>query len=194
MNLQTRLINILTKPKEEWPVIASETTDVRTLYSEYIVLLAAVPPICTFLGMTLIGVPVPFLGRMRTGVISGISNVIVTYVLTLVGVYGAAFIIAKLAPTFQSSTGLVQALKLVAYASTPGWVAGVLNLLPSLVVLSILAGLYGIYLFYLGLPPVMKTPPNKVVPYMAVSAIVILVIYLIIGSVSAAFTGAFLRF
>ena len=66
MNLQTRVINILSKPAQEWPVIASESTDVAALYKEYIIPLAAIPAICGFLGMTLIGVTVPLMGQIRT--------------------------------------------------------------------------------------------------------------------------------
>jgi hypothetical protein len=189
MDLVPRVTNILTKPKQEWPVIASEVTDVVTLYKEYIVLLAAVPAICSFIGMTVIGVPVPFFGTMRVGVASGLTSLIVRYVLSLASVYAAAFIIEKLAPTFQSRGDTIQALKLVAYASTPAWVAGVLGLFPPLVALGILAGLYGVYLFYLGLPHLMQTPPDKVIPYMIVSAIVIIVLYVIVGTITAATAG-----
>ena len=189
MDLVPRVTNILTKPKQEWPVIASEATDAATLYKEYIVLLAAVPAICSFIGMTVIGVPVPFFGTMRVGVASGLTGLIVRYVLSLASVYAAAFIIEKLAPTFQSRGDTIQALKLVAYASTPAWVAGVLGLFPPLVALGILAGLYGVYLFYLGLPHLMHTPPDKVIPYMIVSAIVIIVMYVIVGAITAATAG-----
>jgi len=189
MDLVPRVTNILTKPKQEWPVIASESTDVATLYKEYIVLLAAVPAICSFIGMTVIGVPIPFFGTMRVGVVSGLTGLVVRYVLSLAAAYVAAIIIEKLAPTFQSQGSTIQALKLVAYASTPAWVAGVLSLFPPLVPLTILAGLYGVYLFYLGLPHLMKTPTDKVIPYMIVSAIVIFVMYLIVGAVTAATAG-----
>jgi uncharacterized membrane protein len=189
MDLVPRVTNILTKPKQEWPVIASESTDVATLYKEYIVLLAAVPAICSFIGMTVIGVPIPFFGTMRVGVVSGLTGLVVRYVLSLAAAYVAAIIVEKLAPTFQSQGSTIQALKLVAYASTPAWVAGVLSLFPPLVPLTILAGLYGVYLFYLGLPHLMKTPPDKVIPYMIVSAIVIFVMYLIVGAVTAATAG-----
>lgn len=101
MDLVPRVTNILTKPKQEWPVIASEATDVATLYKEYIVLLAAVPAISSFIGMTVIGVPVPFFGTVRVGMASGLTSLIVRYVLSLASVYAAAFIIEKLAPTFQ---------------------------------------------------------------------------------------------
>ncbi len=186
MNLQTRVINILSKPAQEWPVIASEATDVAALYKEYIMLLAAIPAICGFLGMTLIGVTV----MGRSDAISGLAGLIVGYVLSLVGIFLAAFIVDKLAPSFQSSGGIVQALKMVAFASTPSWIAGVLQLIPLLGALALLAALYGVYLFYLGLPSVMKTPPDKVIPYMVVSAIVIIVISVVTASISGVFMGA----
>src|SRR4026207_688333 len=181
MNLQTRVINILSKPAQEWPVIASESTDVAALYKEYIIPLAAIPAICGFLGMRLIGV---------TSMVSGLASLIVGYVLSLVGIFVAAFIVDKLAPSFQSSGGIVQALKMVAFASTPSWVAGVLQLVPLLGALALLAVLYGVYLFYLGLPSVMKTPPDKVIPYMVVSAVVIIVISVVTASISGVFMGA----
>ena len=82
-----------------------------------------------------------------------------------------------------------QALKMVAFASTPSWIAGVLQLGPLLGALALLAALYGVYLFYLGLPYVMKTPPDKVIPYMVVSAIVIIVISVVTASISGVFVG-----
>jgi len=184
MDLVPRVTNILTKPKQEWPVIAGESTDVATLYKEYIVLLAAVPAICSFIGMTVIGVPIPFFGSYRVSVGSGLTSLVVRYILYLVAAYVAAFIIEKLAPTFQSSGRTIQALKLVAYASTPAWVAGVFDLFPPLAVLGIFAGLYGVYLLYLGLPPLMQTPGDKVIPYTVVSAIVIVGLYFVVGAIT----------
>ncbi|MCI0424025.1 MAG: YIP1 family protein [Acidobacteria bacterium] len=189
MNLQSRVTNILTKPQQEWPVIASESTDVAALYKEYIIPLSAIPAVCGFLGMTMVGVTVPFMGRIRTPIVSGITGLVIGFVLSLLGTYLAAFIIDKLAPSFQSSGGIVQALKMVAFASTPSWVAGVLQLVPMLGALALLAGLYGIYLCYLGLPTVMKTPRDKIIPYMVVSAIVIIVISFVMASISGLFIG-----
>jgi len=189
MNLQSRVINIVSKPKQEWPVIASEAADVASLYKEYIVPLSAIPAVCSFLGMTLIGVTIPFVGQFRTPIASGLAGLVVGYVLSLVGVFLAAFIVDKLAPNFQSSGGIVQALKMVAFASTPAWVAGVLQLIPLLGALVWLAVLYGLYLFYLGLPSVMKTPPDKVIAYMVVSAIVVIVISIVTAGISGVFLG-----
>lgn len=151
--------------------------------------LAAVPAIAQFIGFTLVGVTVPFAGTVRIGVARACANAVASWVLALVGAWIAAVVIEKLAPNFQSTGNTAQALKLVVYSMTPIWVAGVLNLVPGLGVLVIVAALYAIYLFYLGLPPVMSTPSDKVIPYMVVSALVIIVVSFVLGAITTALFG-----
>ena len=123
MSLQTRVTNILTKPAEEWPTIAGESTDVATLLRDYAAPLAAIPAVGRWIGMTAIGVSVPFLGTYRTGLVRGLAGAIVSWVFALAGAWLAAMVVDKLAPTFQSRSSPIQALKLVVYAMTPVWVA-----------------------------------------------------------------------
>ncbi len=189
LNLQSRILNILTKPKEEWPAIANESTDVVTLYKEYVAPLSAIPAICGFLGMTMIGVPVPSMGNIRTPIDSAFTELVVGYILALLATYLAALVVNKLAPTFQSGGGIVAALKMVAFSSTAVWVTGIVRVVPALGALLLLAALYGIYLFYLGLPSVMKTPADKIIPYTIVCAVVIVVISVVLTSVAGVFTG-----
>jgi hypothetical protein len=187
-SLQTRVMNILKSPTTEWPVIAAESTDVGRLYREYIMILSAIAPVATFLAFSVIGVSMPFSGPYRQSIMGGLSLLLVSYVTGLIGVYVCAVIIEWLAPKFKSSGSRLDALKLVAYASTPVWIAGVFNLLPLLGILLLLAALYAVYLFYLGLPVMMKTPPDQVVIYMIVSAVVIFVVGLVMGMISTALT------
>ncbi len=174
--LQDRVVKILTTPKTEWPIIEAETTDVATLYKSYIAILAAIPVVAGFIGGVVFGTPIPFVGTYRTPVMTALASMIVSYVLSLVVVYVAAIVIDKLAPTFDSKPNMLQSLKLVAYASTAGWVVGVVNIIPALSLIGILGALYNIYLFYLGLPVMMKTPEAKVIPYMVVAAVVVIVL------------------
>jgi len=182
--LTTRVTNILKQPAQEWPVIAAEPTDVPALMTGYAAPLAAIPAICSWIGWSVIG-----LGFYRRGLVAGLAAAIVSWVFALVGAFIGAIVIEKLAPTFKSSGSTVQALKLVVYASTPVWVAGVLNLVPPLSPLVLIAALYAIYLFSLGLPPVMKTPSDQVIPYMVVSALVIIVITVCLTFVAGILTG-----
>ena len=190
MSLQTRVVAILTKPADEWRVIAAESATVEGLMRDYAAPLAAIPAIAQFIGFTVFGITVPVVGgAIRVGVVRGFANAVVTWVFALVGAWIAAIVIEKLAPTFQSKGSTAQALKLVVYSMTPVWVAGVLYLVPQLAPLVVIAALYGVYLFYLGLPPIMSTPSAQEIPYMLVSALVIIVVSFILGTVTAAMSG-----
>jgi antibiotic biosynthesis monooxygenase (ABM) superfamily enzyme len=58
--------------------------------------------------------------------------------------------------------------------------------LPSLSWRASLAGLYGLYLLYTGLKPVMKTPADKQTPYFVVSLIASIVVSALLSFVLAA--------
>jgi hypothetical protein len=178
MNLQSRVRNILVTPKTEWTVIASEPSSVASIYTSYVLILAAIPAVCTFIGVGLLsGI---FAGG-GYGAAAGLIAGVMSYVNDIVGCLIAAFVVQALASTFGSRGDFVQALKLAAYAYTPIWIAGVLHLFILLSVLIVVAAIYAIYLFYLGLPPVMHTPQDKVIPYMLVSAVVIIVVHFVLG-------------
>ena len=72
------------------------------------------------------------------------------------------------------------ALKLTAYSYTPAWLAGIFLLVPGLSFLMIL-GLYGLYLMWLGLPPLMQAPREKALPYAAAVIVIAVVIQIVIG-------------
>jgi Yip1-like protein len=188
-NLTVRVTNILKQPDAEWPAIAAEPDNVASLLQGYAAPLAAIPAICQWIGLSVIGVTVPFFATYRVGIVRGLANAIVSWVFALVGAYVAALIIEKLAPTFKSSGGTIQALKLVVYASTPVWIAGVLHLIPALSPLIIIGALYAVYLFYLGLPHLMQTPGDQVIPYMLVSALVVIVVAMCLAVVTSLIAG-----
>ncbi len=190
-----RAKGICLSPKTEWEKIAAETTDVKSLYLNYAMILAAIPAICGFIGMTLIGISVPIVGNIRTPIGAGIAQLIVGYVLGLAVIYLVSLIVNALAPTFDGQKNAEQALKLVVYSSTPVWLAGVLSLVPMLGVLGILAGLYGLYLLYIGLPVLMKNPSEKSIGYTALIVVCYIVAAIIVSVVIGALagTGAMMR-
>ena len=182
MSLVDRAKGILMNPKNEWAVIDTEPATVGSLYSGYIIPLAAIPAVARFIGMSLIGFSV--LGfRVRMPVGSGLTSAVVAYVLGLVGVFVLALIIDALAPSFGGQKSQIQALKVAGYSMTASWVAGIFLVIPSLAILAALGGLYGLFLLFLGLPILMKAPQEKAVGYTVVVIIVAIVLYLVIGLV-----------
>jgi hypothetical protein len=181
MNLTERVKGILLRPSLEWQTIAGETTTISELYKNYVIILAAIGPVAAVIGMSVVGI-----GGFRIPIASSLASGVVSYILTLVGVYILALIIDGLAPTFSAEKNINQAFKVAAYSYTPGWIIGILWIIPALSPLGIL-GLYGLYLLYLGLPVLMKSPQDKSLGYTLAVVIAAIVIFVVIGYISRAF-------
>jgi hypothetical protein len=174
---------ILTRPMAEWDVIDGEAATIPGLFTGYACILAAIPPIATLIKASVFH---PF-GLGHIGLLPAVFFAIITYVVSLVGVYIVGFIIDALAPSFDAQKNQVQAMKLAVYSYTASWVGGVFNLIPFLGGLLVLAAvLYGLYIFWLGVPKLMKSPQEKTAGYAIVTIIVAIVVNAIIFGVIAA--------
>jgi hypothetical protein len=177
MNIVDRVKNILMQPKQEWPVIAGEQTDTKTLYTSYICILAAIPAIVGVLSIMMLG---SMLGAVGLGF--ALTSSILQYVLALAMVFVVALIADALAPSFDGQKNAAQSLKLVAYSMTASWVGAVFGIIPFLGwLLALLASLYGIYLLYTGATVMMKVPEAKAVGYTAVVVIAAIVVGFLIS-------------
>jgi hypothetical protein len=178
-----RVKNLILKPDQEWRVIDKEATTIAELYTSYIMILAAIGPVASIIGLSIFGLSAPFSGAYRLPLGSVVGHAVVSYVLALAGVYVFGLVINALAPTFLGTKDEIQALKVAAYSSTAAWLAGIFMLVPALGVLQIL-GLYSLYLLYLGLPLLMKAPQEKALVYTVVVIVVGVVIMGLIGAIS----------
>ncbi len=183
MNLIERAKAILLKPAETWPVIDAEPATVASIYKDWLIIMAAIPAVCAFIGLSLVGVGFGF----RIPIVYGLESMVVRYVLSLAAAFVMALIVDALAPTFGGQKNQVAALKVVAYGSTASYVAGVLSLLPALSLLGLIAACYSIYLIWLGLPVLMKCPKDKAAGYTAVVIIIGIVAAVVIGALSTIF-------
>jgi len=188
-----RVKNVLLSPKTEWPVIEAEATSIATLYTGYVVPLALLATLMSFLRMSVIGISMGFGGVFRTPMLSGLVYAAVSFGFGLLGLFLVGWIINVLAPTFSGERNQRQALKTAAYAITPVWLGSVLGLLPALAgPLELAAGIYGIYLLYLGLPQLMRTPRDKAGGYTAgvvVCTILMGVLFAALGALTGGFRG-----
>lgn len=189
MNIIERARDLLLHPNSVWTSVASENTGTKELYLKYILPLAAIGPIASFVGVSILGYEVPLLGALRVPIASGLAMAVVSYVLALIGVYVFALVVDTLAPRFGGTKDLPRALRLVAYSFTPAWLAGVLLALPALGVLALLAGLYGIYMLYRGLPVLMKSDVGRALPYTVASVVSVIVIQVFISVGSSSIAG-----
>jgi len=187
--LIARVKNILVTPKTEWPVIAAEPASSASIYLNYAMILAAIGPVATFVGMTIFGMSLPLVGTIKVPLTTGILQMIIGYVLSLGMLYVMALLIDALAPSFGGEKNFVQALKTVAYGYTAAWILAVLNIVPLLGMLALIGSIYSIYLIYVGLPSTMKCPPEKAGGYTAVVVLIGIVLSVCVGFVLAIASG-----
>jgi len=189
MDIVARVKNICITPDSEWSVIEQESTPAGTLITGYVLPLAAIGVIAGFIGGSLIGMTLPFVGSYRVPIVAGLGLAIFTIVMAVVGVFILSLIINALAPTFGAEKNSAQAMKVAVYSYTPAWVAGVFRILPLMGILALLGAIYGIYLMYLGLPRLMKCPKDKAVGYTIVTVIVAIVVSFVTSAIGGLFVA-----
>ena len=187
MNLIERVKNIILTPKTEWAKIAIEEQTLTTVITSYVVPLVLIGAAATFIGYGLIGINYGFF-RM-SGIEWGIKMAVIQVLSALIGVIVTAFIVDALAPSFGSEKNMNKSAQLVAYGYTPALIGAIFNIFPAIALIGSLFSLYGIYLMYLGLEPIKKTPEDKKVIYLVVTIIALIVVYVVIGIILGSILG-----
>jgi hypothetical protein len=194
MALIDRVKNMMMTPKTEWGVVAAEPTRPADIVKGYVLPLAAVAAVASFIGAVVIGTSVPLLGTVRASVVGGIVTAILQLIMAVASVFLMGFIIDALAPTFSGQKNFNQAIKVAAYSYTPIWVLSILAIIPYLgLLIALVSVAFAVYLLYLGLPRVMGAPQEKAAGYTALVVVVGIVLgfilALIVGAVTAPFMG-----
>lgn len=180
MNIIERVKNMIVNPKKEWEVINGESATVSSLLTGYVLPLAVIGALAGFIGYAFIGVDVGFgikMKGMKWGLYQGISSLLTVTICFVV----STFITDALANSFASEKDMNKSAQLVAYSITPALLGAFLNVFPMLAIVGGLFGLYSIYLWYLGLGPIKKTPEDKKVVYIIVSIVIYILVMLVVG-------------
>jgi len=179
MNLIERVKNILITPKTEWDVINGETATPQSLLMSYV------------LPMSVVSAVGPLLSGLLFAGVLGLKYFIITAAIALiasvVGYYITVIIVDMLAPSFGSEKNMGKSAQLVAYSGTPSYIGGLLSFIPVIGwLIGLAAWAYGIYLMYLGIGPLKKTPEDKKVVYMIVAFVIMIALYFILVAILGA--------
>ncbi|MFZ4057564.1 MAG: Yip1 family protein [Ferruginibacter sp.] len=178
MNLIERVKNMLLTPKTEWEVVSGESATAASLLTSYVLPLAIVSAIGPVLG----GFLFPILSMKFV-----LASAAVGLIVTIAVFYLSAYIVDMLAPSFGSVKDLNRSAQLVAYSSTPSYIAGLLSFIPILGGIIALGGwVYSIYVMFLGIGPMKKTLEDKKVVYLLVIYLVMIAIFFILTAVLSA--------
>jgi hypothetical protein len=176
--LWSRAVAIVVRPHATWASIARERTSPLGLFLGYVVPLAAIGPLATFIALHVVGVRLSRVELYRASIGEALGEAAISFVYALAGVALIAFMLTLLAPLFGAGRGFARALRVTAYAYTPAWLAGVLLLYPPLQTLQLIAVGYALYLLALGVHDVISVSRRRAVGYTAAA---------LAGAVAAAF-------
>ena len=179
MNIIERVKNILLTPKTEWEVINGETATPQSLLIGYVLPLAIVAAAGSLLKGLL------FAGTF--GLKYFILTAVIAFIASVISYYITVIIVDMLAPSFASEKDMGKSAQLVAYSGTPSYVGTLLSFIPIVGwLIALAAWAYGVYLMYLGIGPLKKTPEDKKVVYMIVAFLIMIVLYFIIVAILGA--------
>ncbi len=180
--LLSRVRGLLLAPKREFARIAAVPETLKDLAIGWIVPLALFMIVGNCIralafGVGLQGTADPYYPSVVELLLWAPSLFVESVAMPFVG--GA--VINILAPFFAGKQNYTQAVRVAAYASTPGWLVGSLwsawemswhRVTPPLSITLFISALWGMYLLTRGLPPLTGSPPQKATIFtLAVSAV-----------------------
>ncbi|MDR0834020.1 MAG: YIP1 family protein [Candidatus Symbiothrix sp.] len=178
-----RVKAIMFNPKGEWAVIEAESAP-QTKVLPYVLTIALIPAVAYFVGYWWqIHSYAGSLGHSFMALAPGIIAAVAQFATMLGGIYLSAAIINALADQFGSQKDLNRSFALVAYSYTPLCVAGIVYLWSPLAFIIPLAGLYGLYILFLGIEPQLKPAAEKKTTGIVIALIVTLVVYQILSRI-----------
>jgi hypothetical protein len=166
--LAPRAWALLTRPNATWERIDEDVVTYRDIYRNWVLPLAAVPAVCDAIGKLVFGIGIFGVG-LRPSLGAALAEMLASYLVSLATVWLLALAIDVAARPFEAEPNRVQALKLAAYSATAFWLAGVFDLYPPVGWLAGMLGvLWSLILLSKGLPRLMHNPPEQQLSYFAV--------------------------
>ncbi len=120
------------------------------------------------------------------GIGGSLSFAFLLYILSVAGVIIFGYLLYILAPMFKAKQNKMQAMKLGIYVLTPMMIAGIFNAIqqdPVPLILIFLAGIYGLFILYHGLPIFMEVPKENHMSFFVIALIILFVGWGIINGI-----------
>ncbi len=146
---------LFSHPDREMQTIKRENETVSHHYLHHVLIMAAIPVICAFIGTTQIGWNFGAGNYVQLSLSTGIGLAVLFYALMLAGVAVMGRVIWWMARNYPQRPSLARCMVFAGYVATPLFLSGIVALYP-LVWLCVLVGTLALcytgYLLYVGIP------------------------------------------
>ncbi len=152
-------ISLFTRPDRAWTSIRQKEDANSLHYLMHLLLLALIPSVCLFIGITYVGWSLVDEERVRLAADSAFQLCLFLYITMVLGTMIMGLFVHWMARSFDVRPSLNLCIGFIAYTITPFFVAGIAGLYPNrwfAAIVILLAGLYSTYLLFTGLPAFMR--------------------------------------
>ena len=163
-------ISLFTRPDRAWETIRQKEDAHSLHYLMHLLLLAPVPAVCLFIGVTIVGWSLVDEERVRLDTASALQLCLLLYLAIVIGTVIMGFFVRWMARAFDVRPNLNQCIGFIAYVITPFLLAGLTGLYPNrwfAAIVLLIAGIYSTYLLFTGLPAFMRQRSSQSFLYAA---------------------------
>ena len=178
----SHIAGILRNPKDEWALIEEENYSAKTVFLTQISILAAIPAVALFIGVTQVGWSVAGEEPVRLVTTSALGSAILFYFAMWAAVGFIATCMHWMEKTYGGEASLDDCLVLTTVTATPLFLSGISFLIPMLWLNVAIAGLalsYSVYLLYSGTSRVMKIDEDRA--FMFASSVLTVALCTLVG-------------
>ena len=157
------VIGVFTNPKKEWEVVRDAKCSIFECYIKHVMLLAAIPPICAYIGATQVGWSIGS-NHFALTPASTLPMAIGFYLFSLLAIYIMGRAIEWMANTFDTKVTREKSILIATQVVTPLFISGLVALFPIpwlIMIVGMIAMGYTVYLMYTGIPIVLEIEPEK---------------------------------
>jgi hypothetical protein len=158
------IAGILRNPKSEWELIREEHYSAATVFFGQLSVLAAIPALSLFIGVTQVGWSVAGEDPVRLTVTSALGSALLFYIAIWLAVAFIGLCIHWMERTYGGEESLDACLVLTTVTATPLLLSGISMVIPMLwlnVLVGMAAMAYSVYLLYSGTPRIMRIPEDR---------------------------------
>lgn len=157
------IFGLMMHPDRTWEAISREQASIPKVMA-HMVLMALIPAVAWFYGVTQIGWRVGGGEGTRITVDSMLIIIVLFYLGMLAALIGVGLLIHWMSVTYGAASTPARAISLATFTATPLFLGGVLGFYPVLwldLLVGTAAGCYAVLLLYLGIPHMMGVPRER---------------------------------
>ena len=157
-------IGLLFQPRQTWSQLSAKMPGSLPTALIYPVVFALLPAVAWYFGTTKKGWSIGGGDLVKLTPDSALPIVILFYLAMVIAVVGIGVMVHWMSQTYGAESSLAKGVALAGFTATPLFIAGVVGFHPQLLIdllIGMAAVCYAVYLLYLGIPIVMKIPPER---------------------------------